>query len=135
MEKALIKMARQLCAYDEASLMAMWDKYAAIVKDFEPSRKWEEAALVLGLIQALRWKNQLFNYRWAEASAPEPPEHPTPAPEPAAPEAAARPEPAAAPPRPDNAVAEAAVPTRGEESGGRKSKVLAFPTKKIGSEG
>ena len=29
MEQLLIKMARQLDALDEASLLALWDKYAA----------------------------------------------------------------------------------------------------------
>ena len=31
MEQLLIKMARQLDALDEASLLALWDKYAVIV--------------------------------------------------------------------------------------------------------
>ena len=61
----LIRLARQLDALDESSLMALWEKYAAIVARFEPSRRWEEAALVLSFIQAKRWKNQLFNYHWA----------------------------------------------------------------------
>ena len=61
----LLRLARQLDALDESSLMALWEKYAAIVAHFEPSRRWEEAALVLSFIQAKRWKNQLFNYHWA----------------------------------------------------------------------
>lgn len=65
MEQQLLKLARQLDAFDEASLMALWERYAAIVDRFEPSRRWEEAALVLSLIQAKRWKNQLFNHQWA----------------------------------------------------------------------
>lgn len=75
MEKVLQKLARQLNAYDEASLMSLWDKYAAIVSNFEPTKRWEEAALVFGFIQSLRWKNQLFNYNWSERSRPggEPP--------------------------------------------------------------
>lgn len=68
MEKALEKMARQLMAYDEASLAALWEKYAARVQHFEPTKKWEESALVFGLIQAMRWKNQLFNFHWKESS-------------------------------------------------------------------
>ena len=43
MEQLLIKMARQLDALDEASLLA----------------------LVFSFIQAKRWKNQLFNYSWS----------------------------------------------------------------------
>jgi len=65
MEKALLKMARQLRSLDEASLMSMWDKYAEIVRDFEPSERWEEAVLVLSFIQSVRMKNQLFNHHWA----------------------------------------------------------------------
>jgi hypothetical protein len=65
MEQMLLRLARQLDALDESSLMALWEKYAAIVAHFEPSRRWEEAALVLSFIQAKRWKNQLFNYHWA----------------------------------------------------------------------
>jgi len=61
----LLRLARQLDALDESSLMALWEKYAEIVARFEPSQRWEEAALVLSFIQAKRWKNQLFNYHWA----------------------------------------------------------------------
>ena len=62
MEQLLIKMARQLDALDEASLLALWDKYAVIVSHFEPTKRWEEAALVFSFIQAKRVENQLFNY-------------------------------------------------------------------------
>lgn len=65
MERMLQKMARQLNAYDEASLIALWDKYATIVERFEPTRRWEEAAIVFSLIQAVRLKNQLFNQHLA----------------------------------------------------------------------
>ena len=65
MEQMLLRLARQLDAMDESSLMALWEKYAAIVAQFEPSRRWEEASLVLSFIQGKRWKNQLFNYHWA----------------------------------------------------------------------
>ena len=62
MEKMLQKLARQLDSLDEASLMSLWGKYATIASRFEPTAKWEEAALIFSLIQAKRWKNQLFNY-------------------------------------------------------------------------
>lgn len=65
MERMLQKMARQLNAYDEASLLALWDKYATLVERFEPTKRWEEAALVFSLIQAVRLKNQLFNQHLA----------------------------------------------------------------------
>jgi hypothetical protein len=66
MERMLLKLARQLDTLDESSLMALWEKYAALAARFEPTRRWEEAALVLSFIQAKRWKNQLFNYHWAQ---------------------------------------------------------------------
>ena len=69
MEKMLLKMARQLNAMDEASLMALWNKYMQRVQDFDASREWEEATIVLSLIQAVRAKNQLFNTRWEEREA------------------------------------------------------------------
>jgi hypothetical protein len=70
LDTALHKLARQLMAYDEASLMAMWERYAAVVERFEPTRRWEEAVIVLGMIQAMRWKNQLFNHHWKEMNQP-----------------------------------------------------------------
>ena len=66
MERMIDKMARQLNSYDEASLLQMWQRYALKVREFEPTREWEEATLALSLIQAVRWKNQLFNYRLSD---------------------------------------------------------------------
>jgi len=71
-EKALEKLAKQLCDYDEASLMALWEKYQGIVEDFQPTRSWEEAVLILGMIQTVRWKNQLFNHYWSQSQPPAP---------------------------------------------------------------
>jgi hypothetical protein len=65
MEQMLLKLARQLDALDEASLMSLWEKYASAVNKFEPTQRWQEAVLVLSFIQAKRWKNQLFNTHWA----------------------------------------------------------------------
>lgn len=70
LEKALIKLARQINAYDEASLMSLWEKYAEKVRHFEPTKRWEEAVLVFNLIQSTRMKNQLFNYNWAQSRLP-----------------------------------------------------------------
>ena len=66
MEKALRKLARQLDVYDEASLTSIWDKLVTEVENFVPTKEWEETVLMLGMVQALRWKNQLFNYNWSE---------------------------------------------------------------------
>lgn len=70
MEKLLLKLAEQLDALDEASLMALWNKYAKITCTFEPTRRWETAALVFCLIQAKHMKNQLFNHHWTGAQMP-----------------------------------------------------------------
>jgi hypothetical protein len=74
MQRVLEKMARQLNAYDEASLMQLWQQYAMRVNNFEPTRRWEEAAIALCLIQAVHWKNHLFNYHLAATATPEAPE-------------------------------------------------------------
>ena len=66
MEKILLKMARQLNGLDEASLMGLWNRYMQRVQDFDGSQEWEEACIVLSLIQAVRSKNQLFNSQLAE---------------------------------------------------------------------
>lgn len=70
MEKLLARLAQQLDAIDEASLMSLWSKYATTASRFEPTKRWEEAALIFSLIQAKRWKNQLFNYYWSQLSRP-----------------------------------------------------------------
>lgn len=68
MEQLLIKLAKQLDSIDQASLDALWEKYAQIVNNFESSKRWEEAVLILSFIQAKNWKNQLFNTQWAMRS-------------------------------------------------------------------
>jgi hypothetical protein len=72
LENALQKLARQLVAFDEASLMDLWEKYAEAVRQFEPTRRWEESVLIFGLIQAVRMKNQLFNHNLAASRQPAP---------------------------------------------------------------
>ncbi len=68
MEQLLLKMAAALNSLDEASLSSLWEKYAAQVNAFEPSKRWEESVLVLSFIQAVHWKNQLFNAQWSQRS-------------------------------------------------------------------
>lgn len=67
MEKMLQKLAQQLNSLDESSLTSLWDSLAAKVERFEPSKAWEEAVLALSMVQAMRWKNQLFNYYWSQS--------------------------------------------------------------------
>lgn len=69
MDKILQKLAKQLNSYDEASLASLWEKYYIAVKDFQPTKAWEESVLILGFIQTLRWKNQLFNHNWSQQAA------------------------------------------------------------------
>lgn len=64
MEKLLEKLADKLLELDEASLTYLWNKYYAMVQRFEPTKRWERAVIILSLIQAVRWKNQLFNIKW-----------------------------------------------------------------------
>lgn len=78
MEKLLLKIARQLNGLDEASLMALWPQYLERVQDFDGSQEWEEAAIVMSLIHAVRSKNQLFNVKLAEKAAAEAPREPRP---------------------------------------------------------
>jgi len=87
-EKVLLKLAGQLSAFDEASIMSLWEKYAQQVSNFEPSKRWEESVLIFGMIQAMRFKNQLFNYHWSEGGSPSkcdappcPPDFPKPVPD------------------------------------------------------
>ena len=70
MQRVLEKMAQKLNDYDEASLMQLWQHYATQVHEFEPCKRWEEAAIALCLIQAVHWKNQLFNYHLALTASP-----------------------------------------------------------------
>jgi len=71
LENSLKKMAEQLDALDEASLLGLWEKYHNRVKSFEPTKEWEYASLILSMIQAVRWKNQLFNTKWADRNPPD----------------------------------------------------------------
>lgn len=66
-EGVVMKLARQINAYDEASLMSLWERLAERVRHFEPTRAWEEAAIALSIVQAMHFKNQLFNYHWAQS--------------------------------------------------------------------
>lgn len=116
MQRVLEKMAKQLNEYDEASLMDLWRHYATQVQEFEPTKRWEEAALALSLIQAIHWKNQLFNYNLALTATP-----PTAA------------ELAKIPPLPEffernKNKAQAAA----ESESKKKAKILSFPEKQAG---
>ncbi len=71
MEQALLELARRLNAYDEASLMALWETLAAKVEQFEPSARWEEAAVAFAMVQGVRWKNQLHNSHMTELARPD----------------------------------------------------------------
>lgn len=126
-EKVLLKLAGQLSAFDEASIMSLWEKYAQEVSNFEPSKRWEESVLIFGMIQAMRFKNQLFNYHWSEGKAPSKCDAP--------PCATDFPKPV-----PDNAPAKAGKPATNPKSVGNaksgkdggRGKVLEFKPKEEG---
>mgnify|MGYP001554843695 CR=1 FL=1 len=69
-DNSLKKMAKQLASLDESSLLSLWDEYQLKVQSFEPTRQWEEAALIYCLIQSVRMKNQLFNYNVKQGAQP-----------------------------------------------------------------
>lgn len=119
MEKLLARLARQLDTIDEASLMSLWSKYATAASRFEPTKRWEEAALIFSLIQAKRWKNQLFNYYWSHQTQAEA-NRPASAPESLAPDFELESTPARAadePPAPQRCRVLAFRPGSGEASG------------------
>jgi len=122
-EKALLKLAKQLNAFDEASLMALWEKYSEAVQRFEPSKRWEEAVLVLSMIQGMRFKNQLFNHHWAasrEAGGNVPATGPSLVPD--GPREAG---PAPAPqPAPAGATRDGSARPAGGDGGGKRGKLL-----------
>jgi len=64
LDKILEKLADKLLSLDEASLVGLWNKYFQQVQRFEPSKKWEQSVIILSMIQAVKWKNQLFNLKW-----------------------------------------------------------------------
>lgn len=119
MQRVLEKMAKKLNEYDEASLMDLWHRYAMQVQQFEPTKRWEEAALALSLIQAVHWKNQLFNYHLALTATP--------------PSAADL---AKIPPLPDffeRNKPKPAAPAQADEEEKPRAKVLSFPDKQADS--
>lgn len=71
LENAVLKIARQIRAYDEASLMSLWEQLAERVAHFEPTARWEDAVVALSIVQGVRMKNQLFNHHMSHtAKAP-----------------------------------------------------------------
>ena len=61
MEKALEKMAEQILAFDEASLAALRDKYRLRIENFDGTKDWEKAVIIVYMINGVSMKNALFN--------------------------------------------------------------------------
>ncbi len=61
MESLLNRLADQLLNLDEASLTSLLEKYRQKVNNFEPTREWERAVLVLFMINGVKAKNLMFN--------------------------------------------------------------------------
>lgn len=69
MEKVLQKIAHQINELDEGELKQYWNKYLKRMQDFDASPEWEEACIILSLIQAVSGKNLMFRSRLAELDA------------------------------------------------------------------
>ena len=76
MQTMLEKCADRLNGLDEASLEGLWEHYHRKVRDYEPTHDWERAVLILNMIQAVRWKNRLFNYNLLAGEAKKDASHP-----------------------------------------------------------
>jgi hypothetical protein len=61
LEQTLNRMAETILHLDEASLVALWDKYRRRVEQVEVSRDWERSVIVYFMINAVRAKNQALN--------------------------------------------------------------------------
>jgi hypothetical protein len=61
MEKALEKIAEQILAFDEASLVHLREKYRLKIEHFDGTRDWEKAVIIFCVINAVSMKNALFN--------------------------------------------------------------------------
>ena len=60
-EDLLSKIARQIMALNEETLMPLLPRYKERMLDFAPTRAWEESVLIYFLINGLRIKNSQFN--------------------------------------------------------------------------
>ena len=61
MEKALEKLAEQILAFDEASLVSLREKYRVRIERFDGTKDWERAVIIYSIINAVSAKNTLFN--------------------------------------------------------------------------
>ncbi|MCX7817220.1 MAG: hypothetical protein N2317_06900 [Syntrophales bacterium] len=60
-EDTLERIAEKILALDEASLVALLDKYRHRMEQFDVSREWERSVIIFFIINAVRAKNQIFN--------------------------------------------------------------------------
>lgn len=85
LEQTLNRMAETILHLDEASLVALWDKYRRRVERVEVSREWERAVIVYFMINAVRAKNQALNEKILADRRQQPrkePSSPSPSPAP-----------------------------------------------------
>lgn len=61
MEKALERLAEQILAFDEASLVNLREKYRVRMENFDGTKEWEKSVIIYCLINAVCLKNTLFN--------------------------------------------------------------------------
>jgi hypothetical protein len=61
MEKGLERLAEQILAFDEASLVRLREKYRLRIEQFDGTKDWERAVIIYSIINAVSLKNNLFN--------------------------------------------------------------------------
>ncbi len=61
MDRALERLADQILAFDEASLVTLREKYRLRIEQFDGTREWERAVIIYSIINAVSLKNNLFN--------------------------------------------------------------------------
>ncbi len=78
MEALLHRLAEQILNLDEASLTSLLEKYRQKVNNFEPTREWERAVIILFMINGVKAKNAIFNEQMLKRNAsfapPQPPQ-------------------------------------------------------------
>ena len=61
LEESLSKIAETISGMDEASLIALWEKYKNKAHNFSPSPEWEKSFIIFSIINLIRAKNSVFN--------------------------------------------------------------------------
>jgi hypothetical protein len=74
LEESLSKIAESISGMDEASLIALWEKYKNKAHNFSPSPEWEKSFIIFSIINAVRVKNAVFNEQVLKKNVSEKPD-------------------------------------------------------------